>query len=156
MRHSLRVMIVLSLLAVAAQPRAAQGDRAAIIQTNEQIRKGFVEQDIAYILAFHHPDVEKVFSWHDHQIGHGDMRTALSATFANYRLSFAGEASDMLSLDINGDTAVMLANFTIEGQPKDDDLQPFTFSGRTMIVYVRYAPSPTGWATLREMIVPQS
>lgn len=131
-------------------------DRELIIETNQQVREGFASQDIAKILQYHHPKVEKVFAWDDYQKGHADMEAALSATFQNYTLTFEGSPEDMDSLEIFGQTAVMIAPFSITGTPTNDEVGPFVFSGRTMIVYVRDSRSPTGWMTLREMIVPAS
>ena len=82
------------------------------------------------------------------------MSHALSSVFSNYRLNFTGSVEDMDSLVFSTDTAVMIAPFTVVGTPIQDGLEPFTFSGRTMIVYVQDKTSPTGWLTLREMIMP--
>ncbi|NGZ84772.1 hypothetical protein [Duganella aceris] len=51
---------------------------------------------------------------------------------------------------------VMVAKFSVSGRPKRAAGQPFLFSGRSMIVYVRDARSPSGWVTYREMIVPEA
>ena len=32
--------------------------------------------------------------------------------------------------------------------------EPLIFKGRTMVTYVRHEESPTGWATIREIIQP--
>jgi hypothetical protein len=84
------------------------------------------------------------------------MRKSLTGLFANNQVEFLGRADDMDSLQILVDTAVMVAKFSVSGRPKDPTGAPFLFSGRTMIVYVRDAHSPTGWLTYREMIVPET
>lgn len=84
------------------------------------------------------------------------MRKSLTGLFENNQVEFLGRADDMDSLQILGDTAVMVAKFSVSGRPKQATGQPFLFSGRTMIVYVRDARSPTGWLTYREMIVPET
>lgn len=52
-----------------------------------------------------------------------------------------------------GDTCVEQTVFAIRGEPAGDG-QPFVFRGRALVVYVRSAESPTGWASLREIIQP--
>ena len=94
-----------------------------------------------------------MFAWDDHQVGHDDMRKALQNLFKNYQLAFEGSAETMRSLHVNGDHVVMIADFTLVGSPKDEQMDPFTYSGVTMITYTRDANSPTGWSTLREMVV---
>lgn len=129
-------------------------ERQAIIDTNDAIRAAFVAQDIPAILSYHHPKVEKVFAWNDYQKGHGDMRNALQGIFTNFVLEFQGSSSEMDSLEIFDNTAIMIAPFTIHGKPKTEGMDPFVFSGRTMILYVKSDASSTGWQTIREMIVP--
>jgi hypothetical protein len=57
------------------------------------------------------------------------------------------------SLLIEGNTAVEQTLFAIKGTPKAGE-ESFLFKGRTMVVYIRYEKSPTGWASIREMIQP--
>ena len=155
-RFLLTIWMLLPLIGCATPVVDNAQDTKAIIQTNEKIREAFVNGDIPGILRYHHPQVEKVLSWNDHQLGHADMRKSLTGLFANNRVEFLGRADDMDSLQILGDTAVMVAKFSVSGRPKDPTGAPFLFSGRTMIVYVRDAHSPTGWLTYREMIVPET
>lgn len=150
------ILILLAFTGCATPVAENLQDTKAIIQTNENIRVAFSDGDIAGILKYHHPQVEKVLSWSDHQIGHADMRKSLTGLFESYRIEFLGRADDMESLQILGGTAVMVAKFSVSGQPQKVAGQPFLFSGRTMIVYVRDAHSPTGWVTYREMVVPET
>ena len=166
MRHHLLLTPLLTPLLTLSMTLALSGcatpqshrmeDSRAIILTNEKIREAFVDGDIDAILKYHHPRVEKVLSWTDHQHGHDAMRKSLSGLFAHHRVAFLGRADDMDSLEILGDTAVMVAKFSVDGRPKAAAGQAFVFSGRTMIVYVRDARSPTGWLTYREVIVPEA
>ncbi len=126
----------------------------AINETNRIVRQAFRDQDVQTILDFHHPEVEKVFAWDNYQRGHQDMEQALSSLFENYEVVFQEKARHLESLKVTGDSAVMIARFALEGIPKKPSVEPFVYSGVTMIVYVRYPHSPTGWVTLREMVVP--
>jgi ketosteroid isomerase-like protein len=69
------------------------------------------------------------------------------------RLEF--KESRVESVFFQGNTAVEESAFTIQGTPKSGGT-PFEFKGRSMVVYVRYKKSPTGWASIREIIQPAS
>jgi hypothetical protein len=43
----------------------------------------------------------------------------------------------------------------VKGTPKKSG-PPFLFKGQTMLILVRYDKSPTGWATLREIVQPRA
>ncbi|HEY6530592.1 MAG TPA: hypothetical protein VIZ65_18035 [Cellvibrionaceae bacterium] len=130
-------------------------DKAAIIQTNKNIRAAFTSGNIEEIVRYHHADVEKAFSWNDYQVGSNSVKLGLAGILENYQLEFLGSAEDMESLQIFSDSAVMIARFALKGTPKKASVKPFLFSGRTMIVYVRSKDSPTGWLSFREMITPE-
>lgn len=130
-------------------------DREAIIETNKKIRTAFANGNIEEILRYHHPDVEKAFSWNDYQVGSIVVKQGLTSLLENYNLEFLGSAEEMESLKIFEDSAVMIARFSLKGVPKNDSVKPFVFSGRTMIVYIRNKESPTGWLSFREMITPE-
>jgi hypothetical protein len=63
------------------------------------------------------------------------------------------EGNQVRSILIQGDAAVELTGFTIQGTSNDRG-EAFLSKGRAMIVYVRYKNSPTGWASIREIIQP--
>jgi hypothetical protein len=54
---------------------------------------------------------------------------------------------------IQDNTAVEQTVFAIKSTPKSGG-EPYLFKGRTQVVYVRYEKSPTGWASIREIIQP--
>src|SRR6266851_5693967 len=76
---------------------------------------------------------------------------AVRAAFENYALEFL--QNDVESLSIHGDIAVEQILFSVKGTPKKGGA-PFLVKGRTMLVLIRYDQSPTGWATLREIVQP--
>ena len=78
---------------------------------------------------------------------HADLR----ATLQEFTLEFV--ENQVESLLIEGNTAFEQTLFAIRGTPKGGGA-PFLFKGRTMVVYIRYKNSPTGWASIREMIQP--
>ena len=126
-------------------------DEQLLKQTSEAIRAGFAKGDIAAIMSYHHPDVIKALSYTSYSTGREAVKADLVKTLNAYHLEFVKNKVE--SLFINGDTAVEQTLFGIKGTPKNGG-EPFLVEGRATIVYIRYKDSPTGWATIREMIQP--
>jgi ketosteroid isomerase-like protein len=135
----------------AATPTREDKDRAALAQTSIAIRAAFARGDVAGVMAYHHPDVVKALAFHTTQNGAAQVAAGLRGTFQKYRVEFVEDRNEYLL--IRGDTAIEQSIFTIRSVPKAGGA-PAVFRGRAMVVYVRYAKSPTGWASLREMIQP--
>ena len=146
--------LLVCLLAFSFLPAAAaddKADRAAIEKTNEAVRAAFAREDIPSILAYHHPDVTKALSYNRYLVGRSALEADLRSTFENYSLEFL--QNDVEILSIHGDIATEQILFSVKGTPKKG-ASPFLFKGRTMLILVRYDKSPTGWATLREIVQP--
>ncbi len=126
-------------------------DRNSLEKTSEAIRAAFARGDIATIMAYHHPDVVKSLSYGNYLIGRDAVQGDIAATLQRFHLEW--KENQVRSILIQGDTAVELTDFTIQGTSKNRS-DPFLFKGRAMIVYVRYKNSPTGWASIREIIQP--
>lgn len=142
-------LIVFSFLTAAFADDKA--DRAAIEKTNEAVRAAFARGDIPAILAYHHPDVTKALAYDRYLVGRSALEEDLRSTFENYSLEFL--QNDVEILSIHGDIATEQILFSVQGTPKKG-AAPFLFKGRTMLVLVHYDKSPTGWATLREIVQP--
>ena len=100
-------------------------------------------------MTYHHPDVGKSLVFGKNLVGRDAVRKDLNETLQAFVLEFVEQkVEDIL---IPGDTAVEQTVFTIKGTPKGKE-EPFLFKGRAVVVYVRYARSPTGWASIREII----
>jgi hypothetical protein len=106
---------------------------------------------VAGILAYHHPDVQKALGYDKYLIGRDAVQHDLEETLKGYSLQFVQNQDE--SILFQGRTAVLQALFAIRGTPKNGG-KPFVFKGRTVVVYVRYKNSPTGWASIREIIQP--
>ena len=145
-------LIVLSLLtALTAVFGDDKADRVAIEKTSEAVRAAFARGDIPTILSYHHPDVTKALAYNRYLVGRSALEADLRSTFENYRLEFL--QNDVEILSIHGDIATEQILFSVKGTPKKSSA-PFLFKGRTMLILVRYDKSPTGWATLREIVQP--
>jgi ketosteroid isomerase-like protein len=160
MSHN-RTLILLIISVVASFVAAAcsgsktyiglKDDRAALEKTSEAIRGAFARGDVPTILAYHHPDVIKALSYDKYINGRDALQADLVGTLQRFNLEW--KENRVESILIQRDTAVEQTLFTIKGTPKGGG-EPFLFKGRAQVVYVRYKNSPTGWASIRELIQP--
>jgi ketosteroid isomerase-like protein len=116
-------------------------------------RAAFARGDVPAILAYHHPDVIKALSYNKVIDGREALKADLTGTLQQVSLQW--EENQVESLLIHGDTAIEQTAFTIRGTPKNGGKE-FLFKGRAQVIYVRYKDSPTGWASIRELIQPAS
>jgi len=126
-------------------------DRAALEKTSMKIRAAFARGDVNAIMSYHHPDVVKSLSYQNFLTGRDEVRKDVTATLEKFHLEWT--ENQVRSLMIQGDVAVEMTDFTIKGTPRGEGRQ-FLFAGRAMVVYVRYKASPTGWASIREVVQP--
>jgi ketosteroid isomerase-like protein len=146
------VVALLALVCLARNAYAASNkDRNALEKTSQAIRAAFAKGDVAAAMEYHHPDVVKALAFHKQLKGRDAVAADLRGTLQQFNLEFV--ENQVESLLIEGNTAVEQTLFTIKGTPKEGG-EPFLFKGRTMVVYIRYENSPTGWASIREMIQP--
>jgi hypothetical protein len=126
-------------------------ERDSLKQTGGAIRSAFARGDVPAILAYHHPEVIKALSYQRYLVGLDALRQDLLGAFQSVTLEFL-ENSIETTLFQPG-TAIEESLFAIRSTPKSG-APPAVFKGRSMVVYVRYPPSPTGWASIREMVQP--
>lgn len=143
---------LLAFICLTGKTFAESGDdRQALAETGVAIRAAFAAGDVDTAMRYHHPDVEKALSFHKTLIGRQAVAADLRSTLSQSHLEFV--ENHVESLLIEDKTAVEQTLFTIKGTPTKGG-EPFLFKGRAMVVYVRYKESPTGWASIREMIQP--
>ncbi len=151
----LRSLAVGTLLALACSMGETYAgpdkDREALQKTSEAIRAAFARGDVAAVMSYHHPDVIKALGFHKYLAGRDAVEADLRKTLQQFNLEF--EENKVESLLIQGDTAVEQTVFAIKSTPKSGG-EPYVFKGRTQVVYVRRKESPTGWASIREIIQP--
>jgi ketosteroid isomerase-like protein len=162
MRHLRAFAMVMGLVLLAASATCysaadrfagSKQDQESLRKTGEAIRAAFARGDIDAVMAYHHPDVIKALASNKYLVGREAVRADLAVTFRNFRLEFVDKRVE--STFFNGGTAVEESQFTIRGTPLAEGT-PFLFKGRSMVVYVRDRRSPTGWASIRELIQPAS
>jgi ketosteroid isomerase-like protein len=129
----------------------SEKDRESLRKTSEAIRAAFARGDVEAIMAYHHTNVIKALSADKYLNGRDAVKADLTATLQTVRLEFTEHKVE--SLFFQGDTAVEESIFGITGTPKNGGA-PIIFRGRAMVVYVRYKESPTGWASIREIVQP--
>lgn len=129
----------------------AQKIRQEILDHGAMIRAAFADGNVDLIRQLHHPQVEKALNYGDSQIGRKVVVEGIESTLAAYHLKFI--ENDVESILVQGDLAIEQTLFTIQGSPKAGG-DSFLFKGRTLVTYVRSEESPSGWATIREIIQP--
>ena len=128
-------------------------DRIALERTFAGIRAGFAAGDVGSVMKYHHPEVIKALSFDKVLVGRDAVAADLGSVFKEFRIEFVKDKLE--SLLIEKDTAIEQSLFTIKGTPLNGQA-PFVITGRSMVVYVRYPQSPTGWASIREIVQPAS
>lgn len=158
MSHNRVPLLLFAFLAVAVitgcsdhKYAPANTDWDALEKTSEAIRGAFSHGDVATIMAYHHPEVVKSLSYGNYLVGRDAVQKDVAGTLQRFHLEW--KQNNVRSIFIEGDTAVELTDFVIQGTPKNQG-EPFVFRGRAMVVYMRYKESPTGWASIREIIQP--
>jgi ketosteroid isomerase-like protein len=139
---------VLAICGSQAQSSGTAADRAGLLRTTTAIRDAFGRGDIDAILALHHPDVIKYFGGSTVIKGREGMREQLSGWLANNKVEFLENTVE--STVFNGSTAIETSLFTIRSIPRNGDSAVYA-RGRSMVVFVKYPASPTGWVSLREV-----
>jgi hypothetical protein len=124
-------------------------DMESLYATGFSIRGAFARGDTATILKYHHPEVIKALSFTTNLKGRKAVAEDLASNFDLFHLEFTEHKVE--SLLIQKETAVETSVFTLKGTPKGEG-ESFVFRGRSQIVYVRYKKSPTGWASIREVV----
>ncbi|OEJ99824.1 nuclear transport factor 2 family protein [Roseivirga misakiensis] len=124
-----------------------------ILKHGAEIRAAFAEGDVKKIESLHHPEVKKALGFNDTQVGREAVINGIKGTLENFRLEFV--KNEVESILIERNIAIEQTRFSIKGTPLAGG-ESFIFGGRTMVTYIRYPESPTGWATIREIIQPES
>ena len=149
--HTILLLIVLPLsFVVTAQQETI---RQEILHHGAEIRNAFQQENIEHIKKLHHPDVIKALNYNDLKNGRDEVIKALEETLRLYRLEFI--ENEIENFYIQDNLVIEQTRFAIKGTPKDGG-DSFVFRGRTLVTYIRYQKSPTGWATIREIIQPFS
>jgi ketosteroid isomerase-like protein len=150
--HLFGSVALLASLCLATQSRAdSASDRVAVEATGAAIRAAFAAGNVAEIMRYHHPDVRKALSFTNVEVGGEAVAAGLQDSLRQFHVEFV--ENNVESLLIEGDTAIEQTLFAIKATPLAGG-RPSIFRGRTMVVYVRYKDSPTGWASIRELIQP--
>ena len=146
------IPILFSIFFLACEAKIDEADvRAEILAHGETIRNAFADGDVEAIQALHHPEVTKALGYNNLQKGREEVIEGVGQTLEGFRLEFV--ENDVESIYLHGDVAIEQSRFAIQGTPKEGG-DSFIFRGRTMVTYIRYEESPTGWATIREVIQP--
>lgn len=137
-----------SLGGIAQSAKDSAAERASLDQATAAIRSAFERGDADLVARLHSPDIVKYFGGANVVTGRAALKKGLEDWFRNSRVEFI--ENQVESTVFVGNTAIQTAIFTIKTTPKSGG-KPVISRGRSMVVYVRDASSPTGWLSLREM-----
>lgn len=126
--------------------------RLQIANTGKAVREAFKRGDVETIKKYHHPDVVKALGYNNLKVGREAVLDGLRETMANFDMEFLEGGKPEVFVQ-KGDVVIKQRVFSLKLIPKNGDV-PFVFKGRTLLVLQRYDESPTGWATVHEMIQP--
>ncbi len=150
------IWIVLNLLGIFFCHSQTQEINEEVVRqitaTGAAVREAFKNGDVETIKLYHHPQVVKALGYNNLKMGREAVLDGLRETMANFDLEFLDEKKEELFLN-QGDLVIKQMLFGLRLIPKNGD-EPFVFRGRTLVILQRYDKSPTGWATIHEMIQP--
>ena len=126
-------------------------DDKAFEKLRHDLGAAFISGDDQIVASYHHPDVVKALAYDKLVFGRDAVINEFKNVSKYYRLAFKEHKIESFLIQEN--TTTEISSFTIEGTPRGDS-KPFLFKGRSMVVYVRYKPSPAGWALIRETVQP--
>ncbi|MBB5338385.1 YybH family protein [Tunturiibacter gelidoferens] len=133
------------------QLQGSPAQRESLHKTGDAIRSAFAKGDVDEILAYHHPEVIKALAYQNYIVGIEALKASLLSTFRSFKLEFLENTPETILF--HEGTAVEISLFAIRSVPKAAG-SPAIFKGRSMVVYVEYPASPTGWASIRETVQP--
>lgn len=131
--------------------QTTKSDSLQLTLTSDSIRAAFFNSDAKAAMRFHHPDVVKATGPDKLLVGREAVEQDLTNTLENFDLEFGDNIVEVWQ--IVGDVSYQQIVFSLRGTPKDGG-EGWLFSGRTVVVSVRYDKSPTGWAIIHEIIQP--
>ncbi|NQZ43489.1 MAG: nuclear transport factor 2 family protein [Flavobacteriaceae bacterium] len=147
------IICLVPIFGIQAQERSDEAKaKAQITATGKAVREAFKKGDVQTIAKYHHPDVIKALGYDNVRVGREAVMQGLEETLASFDLEFLDEKSEEAFV-YEGDLVIKQMKFALRLIPKNGDT-PFIFRGRTLLVLKRYEASPTGWATLHEIIQP--
>ncbi len=136
----------------AQQMESREAIEKQITATGLAVREAFKKGDVESIKLYHHPEVVKALGYNNLKTGREAVLNGLRETMANFDLEFLDGKKEELFLH-KGDLVIKQMLFGLKLIPKNGD-ESFVFKGRTLIILQRHEESPTGWATIYEMIQP--
>jgi ketosteroid isomerase-like protein len=143
------LLILASCGAIKAQSlTGTPADRAAIEKTKAALAAAFSKGDIDAVISLHHPEIVKYFGGNNVMTGREALRKQLTEWLGNNKVEFLENKVE--STIYTGETVIESAIFTIRNTPKNGGA-PTTGRGRAVTIFIKYAKSPTGWASIREI-----
>lgn len=125
-------------------------DQLAIEETRTRVFTAYKAGDLETMMAYFHPDVIQIPSYDKLLIGKERVQANYAAALSMFDIVISDDLEDM---HIDGDVATTHGLYTVTLTPKAGG-EPMQRSGRYMVIMKRWAGSPTGWSTFRELVQP--
>ncbi len=140
--------ILLSLQSSSQNFSGSEEDRKSFNNTKQAILDAFAKGDAALVASLHHPNIVKYFGGDNVITGRAALEKGLAEWFSNTKVEFIENKIE--STVFTGETVAETSIFAIRSTPKSGGASTI-HRGRSMVIYIRDKPSPTGWLSLREM-----
>jgi ketosteroid isomerase-like protein len=127
-----------------------EDDQQAIEETRERVFTAYKAGDLDTMMVHFHPDVIQIPSYDKALIGKERVRANYAAALEMFDIVISDDLENMY---IDGDVATTHGLYTVTLTPKAGG-EPMQRSGRYMVIMKRWAGSPTGWSTFRELVQP--
>ncbi len=150
---SIILCLFLACIAVGGRGQQSATDtislRLSLEKATAAIRTAFEKGDAAMVARLHSPDVIKYFGGNNVITGRAAVEQGAKDWFAHAKVEFTENKIE--NTEFVGNIAIQTSIFAIKTTPKAGG-QPSTGRGRSMVIYIQDASSPTGWLTLREFV----
>ncbi|MEM7568480.1 MAG: DUF4440 domain-containing protein [Pseudomonadota bacterium] len=125
-------------------------DVAAIEETRRRVFSAYKAGDLATMMAYFHPDVIQIPAFDKVLDGKAAVEANYAAALAHFQITMTDALEN---LSISADMASTHGTYDIVLTPKAGGAA-MQRSGRYMVIMKRWAESPTGWSTFRELVQP--
>ncbi|MEM7571178.1 MAG: nuclear transport factor 2 family protein [Pseudomonadota bacterium] len=129
-----------------------QNDKAAIEETRACVFEAYCAGNLDTMMAYFHPDVVQIPAFDKILDGKEAVRANYAAALALFDIHITDALENMA---ISADMASTHGTYEVVLTPKAGG-PAMRRAGRYMVIMKRWAQSPTGWSTFRELVQPQA
>lgn len=127
-----------------------QLDITAIEETRDTVFAAYRAGQLDVMMQHFHPAVIQIPAYDKVLIGKEAVRANYAAALSLFKIDIT---DDLENMDVAGDMATTHGLYKVSLIPKAGG-QGLERTGRYMVIMRRWAESPTGWSTFRELVQP--